>query len=197
MKHYDDQGLIDLINKSQSEPINYTSLLIDQIFPTLEKISNKLTSDSVIHNINGATSQYINDIHTKYSTEKDIENRPFVFFKHLAEVIKCILLDKSNHRSHSIHGGYRKNVDFLNDLSEIHGINYSIHAVDKALDLSKAIDMNAYTALTLKLYTASSNAHIASLMNKSTATVDTYIGEGARILVALMRNPEIIVRPTS
>jgi|TARA_B110000211_G_scaffold172706_1_gene194992 hypothetical protein len=193
LKEYDDDGLIVLIHKSDKNPSAYTKLLVDHIFPTLDKISNKLTSDSVVHNLNSKATSLINQVYNQLSELNSNDDCVLFFYRQLRDIIKAILLDKSHHRNSQNNLSLRSNIDLLSFLSEEEDQDeYSINDVDNALDLLKLIEPNAYQALSFKLYTASSNLHIATLLDQPIESVDRYITEGSKILVALMRKPNVI-----
>lgn len=193
LQQYDDDSLIDLIQTYYNKPTEYTNLLVDQIFPTLEKISKKLISDSVIHNINATTTDLIDETYRSLKNNNP-DDSVLIFFQHLRDIIKAILLDTSNHRGQIATSHSRSKIDLHNFLSDSQEqTEYSIIDVDDALNTLKHIENKAYQALSFKLYTASSHQQIATIMNCPVNSVDRYIKEGSKIIIALMNNPKSIV----
>jgi hypothetical protein len=188
LEKYDNTGLVALIHQSEKNPPAYTKLLIDQIFPTLEKISNKLSSDSVVHNLNSSATHLISQI---YNNQPDNNcDCILTFYRHLRDIIKVILLDRMTDQDIKSN---KNKVYLINTLSEsINDDEYSIVDVDEALTSLKLIEPDAYEALSYKLYTASSNLHIASLMNQSLENIERYINEGSKILITLMYKPSVV-----
>jgi DNA-directed RNA polymerase specialized sigma24 family protein len=192
-KAYDDKNLIVLIKKTQDNPKEFTNLLVDNIYPTLEQICYKISNDSVVHNLTANASSLINDAYIKLSHNKlknELDSVQLFFFT-LRDVVRSILLDHYQQQKNSHYSKLSNNIDFDFILSkESDDSKFHIEDVDNALTTLLNIDKNASLALSLKFYTASSNNQIASIMKKSTDKVEQYLSGGSKIVNSLMKNPE-------
>lgn len=195
-KEYDNNELISLIQKHQKNPKEFTSLLVDNIFPTIEKICNKVSNDSVVHNITTNASALIQDVYIKLTQNTVIHEFDCIqlFYFTLRDVVRSILLANYHHRKTSNYLKLSNNIDFDIFLSS-QSLNseYHIEDVDNALITLQSIDPNAYLALSLKFYTASSNNQIASIMNKSPCKIEQYLSGGGKIVTSLMKHPDTLI----
>jgi DNA-directed RNA polymerase specialized sigma24 family protein len=189
---YDNNDLILLIQKWQKNPKEFTNLLVDNIFPTLEKICNKMSNDSLVHNLNDQASTLINDVYIKIlhnSSKHELDGIELFYFT-LRDVVRSILLDSYQKRKTASLSALSHSLDFDTIMPKTSASEYHIEDVDNALTTLLDIDPNASIALSLKFYTASSISHIAAIMNKPTDKVEQYLIGGSKILTSLIKKPD-------
>lgn len=198
-----DPEFMELVHNWQTSPSKYTNLLVEQVYPMLRAMCEKVVGVKPKHiddsYIQVTASSLVNEVYISLGNgarKKQIDSLRD-FYCHLRDLMRAVLFHK-----HKFANAQKRKLENRND-EQAH-FDYKIGVLDKdstkeidvvlfddALSKLKDIDSNIAEALSLRYYTLRTNEEIAFIMGKSVSTIERYILTGKDILSALLQGVEM------
>lgn len=187
-----DDELLSLVIKWKEEPAQYTSILINQIYPTLCKITkSKLENFKRNQEFEVTASSIVNEVFFKINNGAKNNSLDTLreFYSLLGQIILSLLVDRQRK---CLSQKRRREVFYGSDvLSDVVPGGFDINLLSDSLEKLKKLEPEIAEVLSLKFYSARNNEQIAYIMNESISSTERKIKNGKLMMNALVKGVEL------